>query len=77
MNNISEQLMKIYPLTIVSNRYKDLFIIFNANSISGFISDASEDEEISYELEDWLKKYCPVRYGIGKTLEEALIDFND
>ena len=74
--NLNKELQKIYPLTIVSMRYKNLFIIFNSISVSGYITDAAEDEEISYVIYDWLEKHCPVNYGIGETLEEALIDYN-
>ena len=51
---------QIYPLTIVSNRFNSKIIIFNAMRNSPFISTATENEEISYNLEDWLEKTMPM-----------------
>ena len=68
----------IYPLTIVSNRYNSKIIIFNSHNESRYISTACEDEEVSYNLEDWLEKTIPtygVNYGTGNDIWSAFEDY--
>jgi len=71
-----EKIEDIYPLTIISPRYKDVFVIFNRNSDSEQIHDVELNEEISYELDAWLQEnISPNCYGVGGTIWEAFEDY--
>ncbi len=71
-----EKIEDIYPLTIISPRYKDVFVIFNRNSDSEQIHDVELNEDISYQLDEWLDEHIsPNCYGVGKTIWEAFEDY--
>jgi len=68
----------IFPLTIVQMRYGGKFVIFNSYSTFKIINDVEEDEEISYDIENWLEKTCPsygVKFGIGSDIWQAYYDY--
>ena len=62
----------IYPLTIISMRYCDKYVAFNAPEDSGYVQNVNT-EEVSYVLEKWLdENVSPCLYGVGSTIWEAL-----
>lgn len=77
--NIPNNIEDIYPLTIISMRYKDRLIMFNCTTNMEFISDAVNSEEISYDIEEWLeirvKKEYGINYGIGHTIWDTFQDY--
>jgi len=61
----------IYPLTLINLRFGG-YVAFNAEEDSGFVQDVNT-EEVSYELEAWLKRNVyPCPYGVGTTVMDAM-----
>lgn len=68
----------IYPLTIVRMRFKDKIIIFNCINSANFINTAVENEEISYDIENWLEREMSlydIKFGIGNDIWSAFEDY--
>lgn len=66
----------IYPLTIVKMRYGSKIVIFNADNDAGFVDSVQGDEEVFYQLEEWMSEnVAPCLYGIGDTLQEAFENY--
>lgn len=65
----------IYPLTIISMRYGGKIIIFNAYSSLSDIETAAEDEDVFYDIENWLIDNIAVNFGIGDSIDKAFEDY--
>lgn len=77
---IPKTIEDIYPLTIISPRYIDGVIIFNATSSAIFkIDDIEELEELSYLIQgsDWLEKNIIQDFGKGATIVEAFENYKN
>jgi len=54
-------------------RLGNKYVAFNCEDDVGFVSSVQGDEEVSYDLEAWMKKNVhPCPYGIGVTIFDAL-----
>lgn len=73
-NNI--KLEDIYPLTIIATRFGGYFIIFEKDCNCKYVAALQISEEITFDIDAWLEKYIPCNYGIGKSISEALTDYN-
>lgn len=68
------QIEDIFPLTIIQTRHGKI-VIFNADNDAEFIDSCQGDEEVQYDLLNWLSSnvFCP--YGVGRSLYEAFQDY--
>jgi hypothetical protein len=67
----------IYPLTIVRMRHGK-FAIVNANCDAYCVNSLEGDEEWQYYPHEYMKKeWEHVKYGIGDTIYEAFLDYQE
>ena len=72
MKRIYTEWEDIYPLTLVKLRYGGKYVAFNCGERHDIVQDIN-NEDISYELEQWLNENVfPVSYGIGTTITECM-----
>lgn len=74
---MTKTIEEIYPLTIVNMRFGDYIVIFNCNSYSGFVRYIEDDQDINQHIKEYLEENVFFNYGIGKTLVEAFVDYQE
>lgn len=75
MHDFVSQLSEIYPLTIVKTIHGN-FAIVQAESDYDSVASLQGDEEFQYQPHLLMaKEYPDTKFGFGKTIYEALVDY--